>query len=220
MRPPKAFTLIELLIVVAIIAILAAIAVPNFLEAQVRAKVSRNRSDLRTYATAMEAYYVDNNRYPPDSDNSLLDEIAQRGSSASNLQTGFMYLTTPVAFLTSLPTDPFQSQTDPNGRSGAIFFELGSGSDNAGWSHGWGNQSDDGAPVVQSWMISGVGPDKDDQTVNNDAWPGRAGGISVALNTYDPTNGTISQGDIYRAGGQLNTGRYFVNGREFGPINQ
>ena len=47
------FTLIELLIVVAIIAILAAIAVPNFLEAQVRAKVSRTKNDLRTQATAM-----------------------------------------------------------------------------------------------------------------------------------------------------------------------
>ena len=37
----RAFTLIEVLIVVMIIAILAAIAVPNFLEAQVRAKTSR-----------------------------------------------------------------------------------------------------------------------------------------------------------------------------------
>jgi prepilin-type N-terminal cleavage/methylation domain-containing protein len=50
------FTLIELLIVVAIIAILAAIAVPNFLEAQVRAKVSRAHSDMRSIAIALEGY--------------------------------------------------------------------------------------------------------------------------------------------------------------------
>ena len=56
---PKAFTLIELLIVVAIIAILAAIAVPNFLEAQTRSKISRVRSDLRSLATALESYCVD-----------------------------------------------------------------------------------------------------------------------------------------------------------------
>ena len=60
----KGFTLIELLIVVAIIAILAAIAVPNFLEAQVRSKVSRARSDMRSLATGIESYYVDNNQYP------------------------------------------------------------------------------------------------------------------------------------------------------------
>jgi prepilin-type N-terminal cleavage/methylation domain-containing protein len=64
MKKIKGFTLIELLIVVAIIAILAAIAVPNFLEAQVRSKVSRAHSDMRSLATAIESYMVDNNKFP------------------------------------------------------------------------------------------------------------------------------------------------------------
>src|SRR5690349_9257970 len=71
-QPARAFTLIELLIVVAIIAILAAIAVPNFLEAQTRAKVSRVKSDQRSLATAIESYRVDNNEYPEGTDE--LDE--------------------------------------------------------------------------------------------------------------------------------------------------
>ncbi len=59
------FTLIELLIVVAIIGILAAIAVPNFLNAQVRAKLAHTYGQLKTVQTAIGAYSVDNAGWAP-----------------------------------------------------------------------------------------------------------------------------------------------------------
>jgi len=58
------FTLIELLIVIAIIGILAAIAIPNLLSAVQRGKQKRTMGDMRSLATAIEAYAVDNNVYP------------------------------------------------------------------------------------------------------------------------------------------------------------
>lgn len=60
----KGFTLIELLIVVAIIGIIAAIAIPNLLNAIQRGKQKRTMADIRSVATAVEAFAVDNNRYP------------------------------------------------------------------------------------------------------------------------------------------------------------
>ncbi len=63
-RRESGFTLIELLIVIAIIGILAAIAIPNLLNAVQRGKQKRSMSDMRSLATAIEAYAVDNNSYP------------------------------------------------------------------------------------------------------------------------------------------------------------
>jgi type II secretion system protein G len=62
-RNQKGFTLIELLIVVAIIGILAAIAIPNLLTAMQRSKQKRTMADMRSIATAWEAYATDNNAY-------------------------------------------------------------------------------------------------------------------------------------------------------------
>ena len=64
MTTTRAFTLIELLIVVAIIGILAAIAVPNFLNAQIRAKVAHSKSELRTYKFIQQTYLMDHNDVP------------------------------------------------------------------------------------------------------------------------------------------------------------
>ncbi|MFH1741992.1 MAG: prepilin-type N-terminal cleavage/methylation domain-containing protein [bacterium] len=55
----QAFTLIELLIVVAIIGILAAIAVPNFMNARIRAKIAHSKSELRTYMDIQQTYLMD-----------------------------------------------------------------------------------------------------------------------------------------------------------------
>lgn len=68
MRRPRttrrAFSLIELVIVVVIIGIIAAIAVPNLLSAVDRGKQKRTMADLRTLGTACEQYAIDNNVYP------------------------------------------------------------------------------------------------------------------------------------------------------------
>ena len=59
----KGFTLIELMIVIAIIGILAAIAIPQFSAYRVRSFNSAAQSDLRNAATAQEAYFVDESTY-------------------------------------------------------------------------------------------------------------------------------------------------------------
>ena len=66
-RRSPGFTLIEILVVVAILGIIVAIAVVNYLNAIGRARQRRSMSDMRSLATAIEAYAADLDRYPPAS---------------------------------------------------------------------------------------------------------------------------------------------------------
>lgn len=89
-----AFTLIELLIVVAIIGILAAIAVPNFLNAQIRAKIAKTESEMSSFVTGAEMYRMDNGDYHPHNHTPWQNK----------------YLTTPIAYFSSLPRDIFEKE--------------------------------------------------------------------------------------------------------------
>ena len=234
-----AFTLIELLIVVAIIAILAAIAVPNFLEAQTRAKVSRVKADLRTHAIAIESYVVDWNRMPHDSDSDLDQEPAFASWTAMDAARGAIQLTTPVAYLTSILADPFSSAQAQLATGGtAIGYRIGSGD----WSYGAGGSAFPAteAPAdsqnswatfaargpVKAYITLSPGPDKIRNRMSYKCFPWKPidGGASDAkpgipsfYEDYDPSNGTISGGDVMRFGGAYMSGDWDRNAENAGP---
>lgn len=65
-RSPLGFTLVELLIVMAIVAILAAVALPNYQDYTKRARRSDAQNTLMTLSNNLEKFFSDNNRYTVD----------------------------------------------------------------------------------------------------------------------------------------------------------
>jgi general secretion pathway protein G len=77
-RAKRAFTLIELLLVLVILGILAAVVVPKFTDRTRQAQIAKARTDIKAMEDAIEAFNVDNGRYPtPDEGiNILVDNIS------------------------------------------------------------------------------------------------------------------------------------------------
>ena len=83
----KGFTLIELMIVVAIIAFLAMVAIPNFLRYAAKAKRSEVYLNLGAIYTAQKAYWAENNSYSPNLTGP--DSIGWKSEGQTNYTYGF-----------------------------------------------------------------------------------------------------------------------------------
>ena len=218
MRNKKGFTLIELLIVIAIILILIAIALPNFLEAQVRARITNARSELKTLVTATEAYRIDWNGKEPKT---LTPFAPSLGGYSEWWGFASTLLTTPHAYLTEVPTEPFpddftegfwiQLSNSPSDPPYTVIRDTNTSSWPIGAvvSNNPDVQAAAGGPVPISqqfytanqhaaYIYYSSGPDLIDGTV----WGNPE--------FYSPTNGTVSFGELYEFG----PGSPWPDGRE------
>jgi len=185
-RRIAAFTLIELLVVVGIISILASIAVPNFLEAQTRAKVSRMKNDMRVVATGLEAYAVDFGRYPPRKPFPDVPGLPLAVLGDSRVRVADLSrVTTPISFINRIPQDVFENSLAPP--NNVVDY----------WTVAILETQKRGAG---GWALVSVGPDGFMGQIGNQGMlPNPGDPIEGTLRfDYDPTNGTVSTGNVYR----------------------
>ncbi len=180
----KAFTLIELLIVVAIIGILAAIAVPNFLNAQVRAKIAKVEGDFKALATAIEMYHLDTNNYLP---------YPEWGGHTHPQY--FNALSTPVAYMSNPDGiyDPFRKKrvADNDGIRKPRYGYFDPRASGVQWFIEPASYQGIKLPGNFEWTLISIGPSHV-QHVD--------GGEPRGFIVYDSSNGVISWGNIYRFG--------------------
>ena len=170
---------------VAIIGILAAIAVPNFLNARVRAKIAAVQGDFRTLIQAAEMYQVDWGRFPPDG------AYVTNQTEAPNI--GYLSMTTPVAYVSSVEAarDRFARKEHQYkiGHDWDQFYEMGFSDAISG--------AIDPTKKRDRYFIESVGPDGLDSIQGTRTYPYKP----TEFTAYHTSNGMASSGDIYRAGG-------------------
>jgi len=188
MEKREGFTLVELLIVVAIIAIVTGIAVPNVMSARIRARISGAKSEMGSIAILLEDYKMDNSgSYPlqPQPGLGTAHEIATASVAIDATTVAglgkLIYPTssdsTPV-YLSIIPGDPFneKGKEDWNGSTGAhnhhySYFTSGD----------------------TCWALVSWGPDKDSDISN---YTEAKAAVLNGTNMYDQSKGLTSDGDI------------------------
>jgi len=181
--------MIELLIVIAIITVITAIAVPNLISANVKAKVRGIKSEMGSIAIALEDYRMDEGNYPIDPEHTGSgdnpDVIAKPNIDFDGYDDaiGLGKLIFPgegasdPVYLYRIPGDPFNDggEEEWNGTSGAH---------NNHYSY---------FTADRNWALVSYGPDKDlditSYSAAKNAWEN-------GTDRYDSDSGITSNGDI------------------------
>lgn len=96
----QGFTLIEVMVVVVILGILAAIVVPKVMDRPDQARATKARTDIAAIESALNLYKLDNYTYPSTSDGLEALVQAPSGGGAANWKSG--------GYLQRVPKDPWQ----------------------------------------------------------------------------------------------------------------
>lgn len=142
------FTLVELLIVMVILSILAVIVTGTFSSSSRRGRDARRKNDLKSIASALEAYYNDKGVYPTGVGGVM--KGCDTGDAQSCNWGGQFKDSKGTLYMVLIPIDPFASQTyyyySTNGRSYQIFAHLentldaGDGVNQSGYTTPTGNK--------------------------------------------------------------------------------
>ncbi|HOK67259.1 MAG TPA: prepilin-type N-terminal cleavage/methylation domain-containing protein [Anaerohalosphaeraceae bacterium] len=126
MKAKKGFTLVEILIVVVILGILAAIVIPQFSQASTEAKLNSCRSSLQSLRSQIELYKIQHNDQPP----ALADFAAQmttysdangNTNATKDVANGFIY----GPYIQQVPTNPWNNSKAVN--------DIAGGGNQEGW---------------------------------------------------------------------------------------
>ena len=82
-KSTNAFSLIELLVSIAVIATVIGLALPNFLGARIRARDARRKGELQQFKTALQLYYSDYAAYPADSGGPMYGVVKGCGAAGT-----------------------------------------------------------------------------------------------------------------------------------------
>lgn len=180
-RRQSGFTMLELTTVGLIIMTMVVIALPNFLEAQIRAKVTSEQAELSLVATALEEYYINYRKYPPNVAPKTAEGGIEGDGDPASRGAALLVLTTPVSYLSSLPVDPFAGSGIP----ADSWFDYVNFVDLSGTTAPRAGFAMEGHAA---YTVVGLAPDGIPNMVAETFPPY---GIQ-----YSPTNGTKSDGDM------------------------